>query len=192
MSFFKDCVSELTSQIEKNVLCKGCGEPQVEATQQILLNCLSKLSDAEFCEKYQAKNSCYSRHLLYRHPKDLCSVVMMIWGPGQSTAIHDHGGVWCVEGVLKGELEIVDYRIKQESNNCISATPVKTIRAGVGAVGNLIPPFEHHLIRNPGTSTAVSLHVYGAEIKECRRFLPLENGLYKPDTVSLCYDSELA
>src|SRR2546426_2995450 len=42
---------------------------------------------------------CYARHLLFKDPNDRFAVVVMVWEKGQKTLIHDHGGVWCVEGV---------------------------------------------------------------------------------------------
>ena len=39
------------------------------------------------------------------------SVVAMTWGPGQGTPLHDHSGLWCVEGVWHGELEITQYEL---------------------------------------------------------------------------------
>jgi len=41
----------------------------------------------------------YARRELYRSPEHGYSIVAMTWGPGQGTPIHDHCGLWCVEGV---------------------------------------------------------------------------------------------
>src|SRR5262245_54794772 len=41
----------------------------------------------------------YARHLLYRDPGDRYEVIVMAWAPGQKTPVHDHSGIWCVEGV---------------------------------------------------------------------------------------------
>ena len=35
----------------------------------------------------------------------------MVWQPGQQTPIHDHGGVWCVEGVYQGHMHITQYDV---------------------------------------------------------------------------------
>jgi hypothetical protein len=53
----------------------------------------------------------YARRELYRSPEHGYSVVAMTWGPGQGTPVHDHSGLWCVEGVWDGELEIVQYEL---------------------------------------------------------------------------------
>ena len=43
----------------------------------------------------------YQQYLLYADPDDRFSVVSFVWGPGQSTPIHDHT-VWGLVGVLRG------------------------------------------------------------------------------------------
>ena len=53
----------------------------------------------------------YARRELYRSPAHGYSIVAMTWGPGQGTPLHDHCGLWCVEGVWEGELEITQYEL---------------------------------------------------------------------------------
>jgi len=53
----------------------------------------------------------YARREIYRSPELGYSVVAMTWGPGQGTPVHDHCGLWCVEGVWDGELEITQYEL---------------------------------------------------------------------------------
>lgn len=43
----------------------------------------------------RTKPDTYARRLLYADPAGRYSVVVMTWGAGQSTPIHDHAGVWC-------------------------------------------------------------------------------------------------
>ena len=53
----------------------------------------------------------YARRELYRSPVHGYSIVAMSWGPGQGTPLHDHSGLWCVEGVWLGQLEITQYQL---------------------------------------------------------------------------------
>ena len=48
----------------------------------------------------------YARRELYISEEHGYCVVAMTWGPGQGTPIHDHCGMWCVECVWSGELEV--------------------------------------------------------------------------------------
>ena len=78
---------------------------------------LRKTLCAMICDEEVALPACvlepiadhYARRELYTSPEHGYSVVAMTWGPGQGTKIHDHSGMWCVEGVWKGRLEITQY-----------------------------------------------------------------------------------
>ncbi|KRG68858.1 cysteine dioxygenase family protein [Pseudoxanthomonas dokdonensis] len=116
----------------------------------------------------------YARRELYTSAQYGYSVVAMTWGPGQGTRIHDHSGLWCVEGVWHGRLEITQYELAEQRDDHYRFNPVGTIEAGIGSAGSLIPPHEYHTIRNPSDSAvAVSLHVYQRTMVRC--------GVYSPD-----------
>ncbi|MBI3925420.1 MAG: DNA alkylation repair protein [Armatimonadetes bacterium] len=133
---------------------------------------------------------CYARHLVYRDPEDGFTVVAMVWGPGQRTPVHDHAGTWCVEGCVVGRLEITNYQLLEElGGDRVRMTPRETVEVGKGAVGRLIPPLEHHAISNPFPDPAVTLHVYGDELRVCTRFLPLGGELYRVEKVKMAYTS---
>jgi len=113
----------------------------------------------------------YARRELYRSEKYGYSIVAMTWGPGQGTPIHDHQGLWCVEGVFHGQLEICQYELVESEGNRYHFVPAGTINAGPGSAGSLIPPHEYHTIRNPSDQRlAVSLHIYKAPITNCSVF----------------------
>ena len=38
----------------------------------------------------------------------------MTWGPGQGTPVHDHGGLWCVEGVVEGQIAVTRYDVQPQ------------------------------------------------------------------------------
>ena len=44
----------------------------------------------------------YARRLLHRNDRLGYTAVVMTWAPGQRTPLHDHAGIWCVEGVVEG------------------------------------------------------------------------------------------
>lgn len=131
----------------------------------------------------------YARRELYRSDAHGYSVIAMTWGPGQGTPIHDHAGMWCVEGVWHGQLEITQFEFIGECGDGCSFKPAGTISAGFGSAGSLIPPYEYHTIRNPSSDTlAVSLHVYKGEMRSCCVFQPVSGELYRRATRDLGYD----
>ena len=108
------------------------------------------------------------------------SLVAMTWGPGQGTPIHDHDGLWCVEGIWRGTLEITQYALLERDAARFRFLATSGMQAGAGSAGSLIPPHEYHTIRNASPATvAVSLHVYEAPIQRCARFDPIGDGWYR-------------
>ena len=115
----------------------------------------------------------YARRELYTSPEFGYSVIAMTWGPGQGTKIHDHSGMWCVEGVWRGRLEITQYELAEHDDERYRFVAAGTIEAGTGSAGSLIPPHEYHTIRNPSDDAiAVSLHVYQRTMVRCGIYTP--------------------
>jgi len=115
----------------------------------------------------------YARRELYRSPDHGYSVVAMTWGPGQGTPVHDHCGLWCVEGVWDGELEITQYELLEREGDRFRFRAAGGMHAGPGSAGSLIPPHEYHTIRNTSPdAVAVSLHIYKAAMETCATFVP--------------------
>lgn len=123
----------------------------------------------------------YARRLVYQSPEHGYVVIAMVWGPQQGTALHDHDGVWCVEGVVEGEIEVVQYdRIEMDGERYRFA-PQGSVRAGQGSAGSLIPPFEYHTIKNAldDGRSSVTLHIYGRELRKAHIFAPESDGWYQ-------------
>jgi predicted metal-dependent enzyme (double-stranded beta helix superfamily) len=135
----------------------------------------------------------YCRRLLHRDDELGFTAVVMTWGPGQHTALHDHAGIWCVEGVVEGEMEVTRYDIEEETEEGLCRFVEKGyMRAGVGSAGALIPPYEYHVLGNAHPEKiALTLHVYGGEMDHCSVFEPLDGpnrGRFQRKPRSLCYD----
>ncbi len=95
-------------------------------------------------------------HLL--HAEAGFSVKALVWRPGQKTEIHDHIA-WCAFGVLQGtEFETL-YRDHGDY-----LTEIGRVANQVGDVSGFAPPGDIHRVHNTGDVTAISLHVYGADI----------------------------
>ncbi|MGQ4584151.1 cysteine dioxygenase [Lysobacter sp. F60174L2] len=115
----------------------------------------------------------YARREIYRSPQHGYSVVAMTWGPGQGTPVHDHCGLWCVEGVWDGELEITQYELLEADGDRTRFRAAGGMVAGPGSAGSLIPPHEYHSIRNTSNDeVAVSVHIYKAQMEACSMFVP--------------------
>jgi len=138
---------------------------------------------------FEAKADGYARREIYTSESFGYSVVAMTWGPGQGTKIHDHCGMWCVEGVWSGELEVVQYELTDKDQEKFKFEQRGVIRAGLGSAGSLIPPHEYHTISNASESeTAVSIHIYSGVLKQCSVFSPLSDGWYQREDRKLNVD----
>ena len=115
----------------------------------------------------------YARREIYRSQAHGYSVVAMTWGPGQGTPVHDHSGLWCVEGVWDGQLEITQYELLERDGDNFRFRAAGGMQAGPGSAGSLIPPHEYHSIRNASPdAVAVSVHIYKAPMECCSMFVP--------------------
>lgn len=127
----------------------------------------------------------YARRLLHRDDDRGYNAIVMTWGPGQGTGLHDHGGIWCVEGVVAGEMAVVQYEIvdppgEDSPEARYRFAPRGRVQALAGASGALIPPFEYHTLANAlPDRVSVTLHVYGGEMSACCIFEPLADGTYR-------------
>jgi len=123
---------------------------------------------------YEAQPDHYARREIYSSDEHGYSVSAMTWGPGQGTQIHDHSGMWCVEGVWHGALEITQYELVEHHDDRFRFRPVGSMQAGARSARSLIPPHEYHTIRNPSDDgVSVSLHIYKAAMTCCSVFKPL-------------------
>jgi 3-mercaptopropionate dioxygenase len=104
----------------------------------------------------------YRQYLLYCDPQERFSVVSFVWLPGHRTPIHDHT-VWGLVGVMRGE------ELCEEYSADLKLSGTHPVRAGV--VDRVSPRIgDIHVVSNATADcTAVSIHVYGANIGAVRR-----------------------
>jgi 3-mercaptopropionate dioxygenase len=132
----------------------------------------------------------YARRLLHRDEELGFTALVMTWGPGQHTALHDHAGIWCVEGVVEGCMNVARFELVEEEAGLCHFEPRGMVQAGVGSAGALIPPYDFHVLGNAlDDRPSLTLHVYGGEMDHCSIFEPLGRGRYRRRQHSLTYDA---
>ena len=141
-------------------------EAALVATVKSLLAKLISRDDwlPEACAAASKDN--YQQYLLHCDPLERFSVVSFVWGPGQSTPVHDHT-VWGVVGVLRGAEHSQRYARKDGAWVPLGAQAL--LKPGdIDAVSPTLG--DAHRVGNALSSDAsISIHVYGANIGAVHR-----------------------
>jgi 3-mercaptopropionate dioxygenase len=138
----------------------------------------------------QPEQDHYARRLVYRDPRNRFSIVAMTWGPDQGTPLHDHAGLWCVEGVCCGRIRVEQFSLRERDGDRFRFSREDVMRAERGSAGCLIPPHEYHCIFNDcGDDVAVTLHIYGGDMTACNVFKPTGEGWYERQRKPLDFDA---
>ncbi len=137
---------------------------------------------------WETRSDTYARRLLHHDAERGYSAVVMTWAPGQCTPLHDHGGLWCVEGVVDGAMQVTQFDMTREAEGSYSFVERGHIRAGVGTAGSLIPPSDYHVLGNAlSDRPSITLHIYGGDLSTCRVFIPRPDGSYERQDRHLTY-----
>jgi len=111
----------------------------------------------------------YARNLVYR-----CAgfeLLLLCWGEGHTSPIHDHSGQECWMAILEGEFDEVHYS-EPEGPEGVPMGTGRVRRFQAGNVAYIHDDIALHLIRpTPGTR-GVTLHLYADAIDACRVFDP--------------------
>jgi len=104
----------------------------------------------------------YRQYLLHCDSGERFSVVSFVWGPGQSTPVHNHT-VWGLVGVLRGAERAQTFR-RTENGSLEPDGPAKELRPG--DIERLSPSSgDIHKVSNIyDDRTSISIHIYGANI----------------------------
>ena len=119
----------------------------------------------------------YTQYLLHCDSQQRFSVVSFVWGPGQSTPVHDHT-VWGLVGVLRGAERSQAYRREGSvlapygAEHHLAAGEVEAVSPTIGDIHKVSNAFEDR--------TSISIHLYGANIGAVRRATYDEAGQPKP------------
>ncbi|CAN3372188.1 hypothetical protein DIURU_004272 [Diutina rugosa] len=85
------------------------------------------------------------------------NMLLLVWSPGKSSAIHDHANAHCCMKILKGTLQESLYDLPEGQTEMV---PKKHTLLPRDSVGYISDDIGLHKISNPTNEVAVSLHVY--------------------------------
>lgn len=111
----------------------------------------------------------YRRIALHAHGDSAYEALLILWPAGHVTPIHDHQGLWGLEYVLDGVLEVQSYALTSTPD--IHLEPRDTLVAGVGDYLFFSDADYAHRCRNFSRNRqALTLHVYGGSLDAYRSF----------------------
>ncbi|MBQ1761760.1 MAG: cysteine dioxygenase [Aquincola sp.] len=116
---------------------------------------------------YAVPGERYRQYPLHVDAQGRFSVVSFVWGPGQSTPIHDHT-VWGLIGMLRGAEFSQGYRFAGP-HTLVEAGPPQRLEPGqVEAVSPSVGDI-HRVVNAFDDQVSISIHVYGADIGRIER-----------------------
>lgn len=146
--------------------------------------------------KYELKPKDWAKYVHYdkmRYTRNLISIgsgnrfglMILAWGPGQRSPIHDHDGSHCIMRVLEGSLVETLYNKEgskeassSDSDTSMSAPKYEKTRETVLSTGQtayIHDKIGWHRVSNPSMSvSAISLHLYAPPIESCQTFCEIE------------------
>lgn len=153
----RDFVTGMTGLVERH----GADEARMLDEGERLLRALVSHDDWLPDEFAAPSPASYRQYLLYCDPLERFSVASFVWMPGHRTPIHDHT-VWGLVGVMRGEEQCDEFSksIKKTNSHKVKSGEIDRVSPSIGDI---------HVVSNAGTQTAVSIHVYGANIGAVRR-----------------------
>lgn len=111
----------------------------------------------------------YARNRIAR--EEHFELLLLCWGEGQESPIHNHEGQDCWMAVMDGHVEELRYCTPEE----VVPGPLRPRDASVfetGGVAFIRDEIGLHLVRSAHDAPAVSLHLYAAPYTHCNVYCP--------------------
>jgi len=112
----------------------------------------------------------YTKNLVAQFGEE-CNVIVMCWGPGQSSQFHAHEGSRCFVKVLSGCL--LEQQVPYPNEGATDCALGERRRLNTDQVCYIDDSIGAHKVSNVSTvMPAVSLHIYMPAYTSCRLFEP--------------------
>jgi len=137
----------------------GDEEAMIDGTRSLLAELIA--DDDWLPGEFTQEGDTYRQYLLHCDPKQRFSVVSFVWGPGQTTPIHDHT-VWGLIGMLRGAE--TGQRFTLGENGELTAGKEEKLEQGAIEVVSPTRGDVHKVSNALADRASISIHVYGANI----------------------------
>lgn len=159
----RDFVCAMTREVERH----GNAEEAVLAPARDLLLGLVGHDDWLPDEFAAASASRYRQYLLYGDPLERFTLVSFVWGPGQSTPVHDHL-MWGLVGMLRGAEDAIPYTRLPNGQGLVAGEKSRLVPGMVETVSPRVGDI-HTVSNGLADKPSVSVHLYGGNIGTVHR-----------------------
>ncbi|MEU8571552.1 cysteine dioxygenase family protein [Streptomyces pathocidini] len=141
-----------------------------------------------FAEKYRPRGN-YTR-LLLNSPQDAYQLVLVFWGPGKGSPIHDHDETIGVVGALTGETKEIKYAVTRHEGEHVKLARSSEFTIAPGRVTPILPGDDQqlHLMVNEEQHWAATVHVYLTSIHHYRQYEAAPGGAFQLAETPLWFD----
>jgi len=134
----------------------------------------SYVSNERDWEEYALFDSCkYTRNLV-DDGNGKFNLIVLCWGEGQQSPVHDHSQAHCLMKVLSGNLVETRYAWPEVETDTFEEKPLKCTAVNSAERDNVVYIHDSiglHRVSNPSpTKKAISLHLYCPPIPSCYTF----------------------
>jgi len=167
-----------------NEVFESCKENDVNV-EEVEKRLRAYISNEEDWSRYALFDpTTYSRNLVYRNQSEKFSVLILCWGPGQVSPIHDHPNCHCFMKVLKGSVrESLYYWPHEKQNADGSMVQKRSVDLKPNEVTYMNDKFGVHSVGNvSSTANAVTMHIYSPAIHSCQKFDELTGNSFTVQT----------
>ncbi|KAJ9053756.1 hypothetical protein DSO57_1021148 [Entomophthora muscae] len=99
------------------------------------------------------------------------NLLVLAWGPGQASPIHDHSDAHCIMKILDGELQETVF-LWPDSSSLNPLYPTHTTTFRMNQVAYMHDELGLHRMANNSSANALSLHLYSPPISHATIFHP--------------------
>ncbi|MGH4020182.1 MAG: cysteine dioxygenase [Pseudonocardiaceae bacterium] len=134
-------------------------------------------------------NGNYTR-LLLNSPDDSFQIVLVLWGPGRGSPIHDHDGTVGVVSSIMGTTREIKYEVLQQRGQESVLARGDEILIAPTHVTPIFPEpdTQLHLMINDTSQWTATVHVYLDAIDRYRLYHQQSGNLYRSELTELWFD----
>ncbi|KAK6725444.1 hypothetical protein RB195_004024 [Necator americanus] len=140
----------------------------IEDVEKALLSYKSNQQDWSSFALFDERN--YTRNLVDTG-NGKYNMIVLCWGPGMCTNIHDHSGSYCFVKMLEGQLKETRFAYPKENSSIGPLSKTGESIISVNEVSYMSDELGLHRMENSSHSeNAVSLHIYSPAYNKCSLF----------------------